>query len=673
MLKITNLHAEIEGKAILNGIDLEIPDGEVHAIMGPNGSGKSTLSYVLAGRDDYEVTAGDIALDGESLIGLEPDERAARGLFLAFQYPLEIPGVSTMTFLKAAVDAQRKRRGEPELKPGDFLKSVRAAAKTLGVSDEMLKRSLNVGFSGGEKKRMEILQMTLFEPRFCVLDETDSGLDIDALRIVSEGVNALRAKGRSMLVITHYQRLLDYIVPDRVHVLAKGRIVHSGTKELASETRGVGLRRVPRGRLMSANVRSLRTPAEEGLIQALGELPSSPARDRALGLVSDGGLPHRRVEQWKYFDLRAMMRDARSAATAPEAAARQKAIAAPVPFKGLSATAILFVDGYRIADLPQGLEAGLTIRPLDGAADLGRLSSERADTVVALAEAFTRDGVVIEVAADASIETPILLDFQASGASLAATPRVLVSLGAGASLHLIEAHRGTVGAYQVNALTEISIGDGARLDHVKLQAQSAEAIHLSSAFVDLGARAAYHGFALEEGGAQCRRQTFVRYSGEHAHLSLAGATLGAGRQHIDTTLVVDHAVAHGTSRETFKLVLADEARGVFQGKIIVRPHAQKTDGKMRANALLLNEGPEFDGKPELEIYADDVVCAHGATAGAIDEDLMFYLRARGIPERQAKSLLATAFVGEALEEVENEAVRDALSERIAVWLEAHLR
>lgn len=240
MLEIKNLHATVDDKTILNGINLVVPDGEVHAIMGPNGSGKSTLSYVLAGRDGYDVTEGDMLLEGESLIDMDPDERAAKGLFLAFQYPLEIPGVSTMTFLKTALDAQRRKRGETELKPGEFLKRVRAASKTLGVSDDMLKRSLNVGFSGGEKKRMEILQMALFEPRFAVLDETDSGLDIDALRIVAEGVNTLRAKGRSMLVITHYQRLLEYIVPDRVHVLAKGRIVKSGGKELAIELEETG-------------------------------------------------------------------------------------------------------------------------------------------------------------------------------------------------------------------------------------------------------------------------------------------------------------------------------------------------------------------------------------------------------------------------------------------------
>ena len=235
MLEIRNLHARIDDKPILNGIDLVVPKGEVHAIMGPNGSGKSTLSYVLAGRGDYDVTEGDILLDGQSILELAPNERATAGLFLAFQYPLEIPGVSTMTFLKAALNAHRRAQGDDEIAPGPFLKRVREISKSLAISDEMLKRGLNVGFSGGEKKRMEILQMALLEPKLAVLDETDSGLDIDALRIVSEGVNGLRDPNRSILVITHYQRLLDYIVPDRVHVLTKGKVVRSGGAELARE------------------------------------------------------------------------------------------------------------------------------------------------------------------------------------------------------------------------------------------------------------------------------------------------------------------------------------------------------------------------------------------------------------------------------------------------------
>ncbi len=237
MLKITNLQVKLEeeDKQILKGIDLEVPAGKVHAIMGPNGSGKSTLSYVLSGRDGYEVTGGSASLDGVDLLDMEPEERAAAGLFLAFQYPVEIPGVGNMTFLRTAVNAQRKARGEEELSAAEFLKTIREKAKTLKIDADMLKRPVNVGFSGGEKKRNEILQMAMLEPKMCILDETDSGLDVDAMKLVSEGVNALRDEGRSFLVITHYQRLLDHIKPDVVHILAKGRIVKSGGPELALE------------------------------------------------------------------------------------------------------------------------------------------------------------------------------------------------------------------------------------------------------------------------------------------------------------------------------------------------------------------------------------------------------------------------------------------------------
>lgn len=242
MLEIRNLRVKLadEDTEILKGVSLVVPKGQVHAIMGPNGSGKSTLAYVLAGRQDYEVTQGDILWNGESVLEMAPDERAAKGIFLAFQYPLEIPGVATMTFLRTAVNSVRKKRGMAEFTTPEFLRRVRGEATALGVSDEMLKRPLNVGFSGGEKKRMEILQMAMLEPSLCVLDETDSGLDIDAVRIVSEGVNRLRSKDRAMLVITHYQRLLNYIVPDKVHVMAGGAIAKTGGKELALELEKTG-------------------------------------------------------------------------------------------------------------------------------------------------------------------------------------------------------------------------------------------------------------------------------------------------------------------------------------------------------------------------------------------------------------------------------------------------
>jgi Fe-S cluster assembly ATP-binding protein len=240
MLEIRNLHARIEDREILKGVNLVVPRGEVHAIMGRNGSGKSTLSYVLAGKEDYEITEGEALLDGVNILELEPDERATAGLFLAFQYPIEIPGVATLTFLKAAMNAQRKARGEGELSTPDFMRAVREAGQALRIDADMLRRALNVGFSGGEKKRAEILQMALLKPKMCILDETDSGLDIDALKLVSEGVNALRDPNRSMLVITHYQRLLNHIVPDVVHVFSDGKVVESGGKELALELEAKG-------------------------------------------------------------------------------------------------------------------------------------------------------------------------------------------------------------------------------------------------------------------------------------------------------------------------------------------------------------------------------------------------------------------------------------------------
>ncbi len=240
MLRIENLHAGVDGKEILKGLSLEVPSGEVHAVMGPNGSGKSTLAHVLTGREGYDVSGGALSFRGEDLSELEPEERAARGLFLSFQYPLELAGVPTLSFLRSALNAQRKARGEEEISAPDFMKRARAAAAALKMPDEMLKRPLNVGFSGGEKKRMEIFQALILEPKFLILDETDSGLDIDALRVVADGVETLRAPERGMLVITHYQRLLDYLTPDRVHVMANGKIMESGGPELAKTLENEG-------------------------------------------------------------------------------------------------------------------------------------------------------------------------------------------------------------------------------------------------------------------------------------------------------------------------------------------------------------------------------------------------------------------------------------------------
>jgi Fe-S cluster assembly ATP-binding protein len=240
LLEVKNLHVEIDGKEILQGLDLTVDEGQVAAIMGPNGSGKSTLAYVLAGKEDYTVTAGSVLFAGENILDLASDERAAKGVFLAFQYPVEVPGVATMTFLRTALNAQRKTRGQAEVTTPEFMKLVRDTAAKLGISQDMLRRAVNVGFSGGEKKRQEILQMSVLQPKLAVLDETDSGLDIDALKIVADGVNALRSPQRTFIVITHYQRLLNYIVPDVVHVMARGKVVKTGGKELALELEAKG-------------------------------------------------------------------------------------------------------------------------------------------------------------------------------------------------------------------------------------------------------------------------------------------------------------------------------------------------------------------------------------------------------------------------------------------------
>src|SRR5215831_514081 len=315
-LEVKNLSVEVEGKKILNGLTLTVEKGQVAAIMGPNGSGKSTLAYVLAGKENYAVTGGDVLLNGESILEMSPDERAAKGVFLAFQYPVEVPGVATMTFLRTALNSQRKTRGQGELSTPEFMKLVRETAKELGIDQEMLRRGVNVGFSGGEKKRNEILQMAVLQPKLAVLDETDSGLDIDALKIVADGVNRLRLPERSIVVITHYQRLLNYIIPDVVHVLANGRVVKSGGKEQA-----------------------LGAAFLAGRAEMPGKGPVAKLREEAFRRFDASGLPHRRIEEWKYTDLRTLMREA-------------KPLAGPVKSKGsvpslpgLEATRVAIVNG----------------------------------------------------------------------------------------------------------------------------------------------------------------------------------------------------------------------------------------------------------------------------------------------------------------------------------------
>jgi Fe-S cluster assembly protein SufD len=407
---------------------------------------------------------------------------------------------------------------------------------------------------------------------------------------------------------------------------------------------------------------------------------AAPLREAAFEHFARTGLPHRRVEEWKYTDLRALMRDAKPLAAPPDAAAKARAKDAGRAVGDGAFRRIVFVDGAFVPELSDlaALEAGLSISSMAAALTNGdtfvaerlgaNVSTE--DAAVALNTAFMGDGAVIRVSAGAAIERPIQLVFAATGDKPAALfTRSLVIVESGARVMLVETHEGTAGRdYQVNTALELSVADDAHVDHIKITAEAANALHVSSLMANVGAHARFNTFAFTAGGAVVRNQLFLRFAGEGTIANIRGASLLRGRQHADLTLFVDHAVPNCQSREVFKTVLDDEARGVFQGKILVRPHAQKTDAKMASHSLLLSEDAEADNKPELEIYADDVQCGHGATAGALDDDLLFYLRARGIPMKEAEALLIQAFIGEAVEGIEHAGLREALMESAAKWL-----
>jgi Fe-S cluster assembly protein SufD len=440
--------------------------------------------------------------------------------------------------------------------------------------------------------------------------------------------------------------------------------------------------------MMRAEIKPMKTAAEAALAEAFAAVGSKLPGDRriaerraaAFQSFDERGLPHRRVEEWKYTDLRALIREAKPLAAPPDAQARQRAKNAGKLLAGIEARRITLVDGAFVAELSDlvALEPGLTILPMAKALAEGdpliasRLGAAVStdDVAVALNTAFMGDGALIRIARNAKLVRPIHLVFAfGSNTASAAFTRSLVVVEDGAQATLIESHEGPDGIdYQVNTALELFVGEHAQVDHVKIGTEGTLAIHVSTLMTSIGAHARLRDLVFTTGGAVVRNQLFVRFAGEGATLALNGANLIKGRQHVDNTLVVDHAVPGGFSRELNKSVLDGESRSVFQGKIIVRPGAQKTDGKMMAQALLLSENAEADNKPELEIFADDVQCGHGATAGALDQNLLFYLKARGIPTAEAEALLIQAFVGEAIEMLEHEGVKDALTGAASEWL-----
>jgi Fe-S cluster assembly protein SufD len=440
---------------------------------------------------------------------------------------------------------------------------------------------------------------------------------------------------------------------------------------------------------VNAEVTPIKTAAETALARAFllarETLPGNDAvaaqREAAFGLFAREGLPHRRIEEWKYTDLRALMRDAKPLAAPPDAAAKARAKAAGALLGDVETRRLVFIDGVFVAELSDiaNLESGLSINSLAAAltegdatvtGHLGKLAPA-GDVAVALNTALMGDGAVIRIAAGSTTERPLHLLFVASASPAANFVRSLVVVEAGARAMLIESHEGPSGSdYQVNAALELFVGDRAHVDHVKIIGEGADALHVSTLAAAIGAHARFNAFTFITGGAVVRNQLFLKFDGEGTVAGIRGATLLKGRQHADTTLVVNHIARDCQSREMFKSVLDGEAHGVFQGRIIVRPHAQKTDAKMMTQALLLSERAEADNKPELEIFADDVQCGHGATAGALDDELKFYLMARGIPAAQAEALLIQAFLGEAIEGIEHAGLREALMETVAAWLKA---
>jgi Fe-S cluster assembly protein SufD len=438
-----------------------------------------------------------------------------------------------------------------------------------------------------------------------------------------------------------------------------------------------------------ADVKVIKTAAETALASAFAEarsrLPGDDAvaaqRAAAFDVFAKEGLPHRRIEEWKYTDLRALMRDAKPLAGAPDAAAKARAKAAGAVLGDVETRRLVFVDGVFVPELSElsGLERGLQIGSLAAAlaegdptvlGHLGKLAPA-GDVAVALNTAFMGDGAVIRIGAGATIERPLHVLFVASQKPAATFSRSLVVAAPGARAMVIESYEGPAGSdYQVNSALELFVGDRAHVDHVKIIGEGADALHVSTLAAAIGAKARFNTFAFTVGGAVVRNQIFLNFDGEETVGGVRGATLINGRQHADTTLLANH-IAHGCqSREVFKSVLDGEAHGVFQGRIVVSHGAQKTDAKMMTRALLLSERAEADNKPELEIFADDVQCGHGATAGALDDELKFYLMARGIPAAEAESLLIQAFLGEAIDGIEHAGLREALIEAVVGWLKA---
>ena len=695
MLKIKNLHASVDGKEILKGIDLEIKAGEVHAIMGPNGAGKSTLSAVLTGRERFEVTQGEVEFNGKNLLEMPAEDRAREGIFLSFQYPVEIPGVSTVNFLKTAVNEIRKYHGQPPYPSGDFLKMIRQKMELVGIDNKLLNRSLNEGFSGGEKKKNEIFQMAVLEPKLAILDETDSGLDIDALRTVANGVNKLKKPENATIVITHYQRLLDYIVPDVVHVLYDGRIVKTAGKELVAELEEKGydwIKEEVKGKKSDMNDfekinTDLATLFKEGraLLDAGNSAVMNGCREEAFRKFVDlGGIPNKQ-EDYIYLNLlplfdkdyNVVLKYIRQEVDINETfrCAVTDLVTTPV----LTVNGWWF-DGNPAAEIPEevvicGLQEASVKYPDLFAKHYNHYAPvAHRDSLVALNTAFAQDGVFVYVPDDVVLERPLqIINLLRAKADLMGFQRNLIVLGKNAKATVLVCdHTLSEHDFLINNTTEVYLGPNAHMEYYQVQNQHLGASQINSLFVSEHRNSTFESNLVTLYGGTIRNNMYVALNEEGGECHLYGMYIQDKKQVVDNFSYIDHIAPHCTSNEHFKGVLDDAALANFSGCIRVRPDAQKTEAYQANNNLLLTDTARINAKPQLIIDADDVKCSHGATVGQIDEEAMFYLRSRGISPEEARMMMMFGFAHDIIRRVKLEPLRVKIDDLIDKRLRGEL-
>lgn len=613
LLEIKDLHASIGDKEILKGVNLRINAGEVHAIMGPNGNGKSTLASVIAGNELFTVTKGEVLYKGKNLLEMSIEERACEGVFLGFQYPVEIPGVSIASFMRTAINEQRKYHGQDPMDMLEFAQYMEEKQKVVELTENLAKRSVNEGFSGGEKKKNEIFQMAMLQPSLAFLDETDSGLDIDALRIVAGGVNQLRREDNAIVVITHYQRLLDYIVPDFVHVLADGRIVKTGPKELALEL------------------------------------------EERLRLVKDGGQIMSKAEN----GLNAV-----DSATVPAGG-----VPAGAPVDGVFRCDVSDLDTHSLIWLNGRLPENIGARRPDLPWQVYR---EADDTLVVRVE----EGVQV----DKPLQIIVLCKKEAvTGVSaVASAPSGLplslrVELGRGARLtvvHCIDSDLETEACVQ--GAVRLELASAARLSWLSLQNINNRCRVGIDLQADVAAGAGLHTCFCSLNGGSLQNEQRIELNGVQAEASALGLYLVDGTQKVYNKVKINHNSPEAHSRQLFKGILDDSASGRFEGHVLVKSGAEKTEAYQTNRNLLLTKKAKFQTKPYLEIYADDVKCSHGATVGQLDEKALFYMRCRGISQATARRLLMYAFAAEVIREVGVAALEDHLTRLVQRRLRGEL-